>query len=145
MAIHLPRLGLRCEAMTICGILWCLFGLGVLTGASDPPDGLVFTMIPAWLRGAVWIVTGAGAFAAGITGEHTSRALGWLMLMPLLRCVSYAWGSILALIPGVQAGEYGDGWFTAGVYGVQVLLVIYLARIPPGIMRDGTWRREVVS
>lgn len=134
-----PHLGLRCELMTVAGALWMLFGLGVLTGVSDPPGQLVFARLPAEFRGWMWVVTGGWAFVAGIVSRGTSRALGGLVIMPLIRLASYGWASVLALMPGAQPGEMSGGWFYAGIYAVMVALVWALARIPPGILRDGTW------
>lgn len=134
----LPRLGLRCELMTIAGALWVLFGLGVLTGVSDPPGQLVFAHIPATLRGCVWIGTGAWAFVAGALSRGTAKALAGLMLMPLLRLVSYGLASVLVIIPGEQQGEMSGGWFFSGIYAAMVILVWAMARIPRGVLRDGS-------
>ena len=137
--VTLPRLGLRCELMTVAGALWVLFGAGVLTGVSDPPSELVFAKIPAIIRGLLWTGTGAWAFVAGVVSRGTSRALAALMVMPLLRLVSYglAWG--LVVVPGVQPGEMPGGWFYSGIYAVMVALVVAMARIQPGVTRDDTF------
>ena len=137
--VTLPRLGLRCELMTVTGVLWVLFGAGVLSGVSDPPGELVFAKIPAIIRGVLWVGTGVWAFVAGVVSRGTSRALAALMVMPLLRLVSYglAWG--LVVVPGVQPGEMPGGWFYSGIYAVMVFLVVAMVRIQPGITRDGTF------
>ena len=137
--VTLPRLGLRCELMTVTGVLWVLFGAGVLSGVSDPPGELVFAKIPAIIRGVLWVGTGLWAFVAGVVSRGTSRALAALMLMPFLRLVSYGLAWMWVIVPGDQPGEMPGGWFFACIYAVMVALVVTMTRIKPGITRDGTF------
>ncbi|MEL4357025.1 MULTISPECIES: hypothetical protein [unclassified Luteococcus] len=137
--VTLPRLGLRCELLTLAGGVWILFGAGVLLGVSNPPDGLVFAKVPAWIRGLAWILTGAWGFVSGVLSRGTTRALAALMAMPMLRFTSYWWGSLLALAPGYQAGEYPDGWWYGAIYLWMVIVVRWGSMIPPGMMRDSRW------
>lgn len=41
-------------------------------------------------------------------------------------------------IPGEQQGEMSGGWFSIGIYAAMVILVWAMARIPPGVLRDGS-------
>lgn len=131
-------LGLRCEAMIFLGVLWILFGVGVLTGASDPPEDMIFVRFPQEIRAMAWAGTGIGAIVTGWGSSGTSKALGGLMAMPLLRVVSYLWSYILYLIPGVNPGEYPKAWFWGVMYFALMMLVMFVVHIPPGLLRTGS-------
>lgn len=127
--------GLRCEALMLAGVVWILVGIGVLSHASMPPEGLFFTYIPGPVRGVVWCITGLFAMVAGFRSSHTSLALAFLTIMPIVRLMGYMLGWLQWLWPGEQYGEYAAGWFNAMFYVVMIGFVVFASRIPPGILR----------
>ena len=140
MGEHSFGLGIRCSTMVLLGTVWALMGVGVLTGTSQPADGLLFTAIPAPIRGAMWVATGLLSIASGITSYHTSRALSLLVLMPMLRLVSYLLGWVLHLIPGKQlwwlGSEADRGWYQGLPYLTMIAFVAFAAYIPPRLLRN---------
>ena len=133
-------LGIRCSAMVLLGTIWVLMGVGVLTGTSQPADGLLFTAIPAPIRGATWVATGLLAVASGLTSYRTSRALSLLVLMPMLRLVSYLLAWVLYLIPGDESwwlgAESERGWYQGLFYLTMIAFVAFAACIPPRLLRS---------
>ncbi len=108
-------LGHRGEALLIFGVLFILIGLSAdldpTSGAPTTPHvGLFYYAVPAWVRFAMWALTGLLAMSAAwrSTPPHTD-SWGWvaLMIMPLFNAFSYTWSFVLYLIG--QHG-YATGW-----------------------------------
>lgn len=146
--------------MILLGFVWCVMGAGVELGASQPHPELLFMHIPADVRAGVWLVTGLAAIITAIMSSRTDAALSALVVMPLLRLVSYVWGWVTWLTtapdswldrlcerlgwdvvpdppPGLAPIPRGlaDGWFNGAFYLVMVAFVVFAAHIPPGLLR----------
>lgn len=132
------RLGLRCEAMVLLGLVWLIMAMGVEFGASRPPEGLVFTLVPSPVRAAIWAGTGLYAIWTAIQSRGTSRALAMMNIMPLVRLISYLLSWLLWLLPWEfdALAEYEHGWYQAGFYAAMIGFVVFAAHIPPGLLRS---------
>lgn len=102
-------------------ILLLLGALMLLLGASDVliptrVDGLLYLLIPAPVRLAVWLGSGIVAIFYAWMPRHRSDAVGFLALYLMLgiRCVSY----LVAWVDYASDGRggYAYGWLAAGIY-----------------------------
>lgn len=128
--------------MVWVGIAWCIVGIGVITGASDPPPGIAFEVAPAWLRAALWVGSGLYASWCGLRMRGTSRALGWLVIMPVVRLASYLLAWLLWMWPGEQVGEWWAGWYIGATYIGMIGVVLLCGAIPERFYPPQRVRRE---
>lgn len=124
--------GLRCRAVAVMGMVWVVMGLGVLTGASQLPEDILFSRLPSQARAALWIGPGIAAMATGWIQVGTSRVLGWMIIMPAVRLASYLAAWLAYLLPWSTAifGEYPHGWFVASTYTAMIAAVAMAGAIP---------------
>ena len=129
------RLGLRCEAMILLGILWILIAVGIEAGASNIPADQILAVLSTEVRSFLWLATGVFAIISGLLSDGTKWALVGLTIMPTLRIGSYLYSYILYIIPGFQYGELMHGWYFAVLHSIILMFVMFIAHIPPGTLR----------
>lgn len=134
----LPRtakqVGRRGTVLLILGFLWLLLGYSVLLDMDIPtadPAGVFHLMIPAEIRGFLWMLTGGIAMCGAFRPPGFSDAFGWAALyaMPALRMVSYLSGWLDWVVPFGTTG-YERGWVPAITWGVIVALIATCAGWP---------------
>lgn len=134
------RFGQRGSCMLILGSIWMLFGLSIFL---DPPVQHPFVfheMLPSWVRGSAWVLSGVVAVFCGIRGPAKDDTVGMtaLMVMPLIRLLSFtaSWLIYVALAgahwlnPSIAVGGYERGWYAAAVWGLIVTLLAIVAGWP---------------
>lgn len=121
------RLSDKSRILALDGVVWCLVGIGVITG-TYVSDGAPHLAIPSPIRCLWWIVPGAFAIAAGLTQRHKDAAVGLLMIGPAIRVTSYLYAWIIDLIPGAPDGV-AKGWYYASINLIIVVHVIAVTRI----------------
>ena len=122
------RLGVRGFGMVLIGTAWTLIGVGVLHGLNPTPPDAPHLVIPAPVRGTVWIAPGVLAFALCASRRRDTIALTVAVVMPLVHVVSYTWAWVVYLAPGGQAG-YSAGWYNGAFHLALVALVVLVASI----------------
>lgn len=115
--------------MLVLGAVWVLIGVGSAVGAPQHIDSAVHLLIPASVRVALWVVSGMVAVGTCWSSRASNVGLGGLVIMPMVRLVSYTWAWVQSLIPGDPDG-YPDGWYSALFYVVMLALVWVVAAIP---------------
>ena len=141
----LPRtvkqVGRRGTVLLTLGVLWLLLGCSVFLSMDIPtaaPAGVFHLLIPADVRGLLWMLTGVIAMCAAFRPPGFIDAFGWTALyaMPALRMVSYLSGWLDWIVPFGTPG-YERGWVPAITWAVIVVLVARCAgwpepaRVPP--------------
>lgn len=126
------RFGRRGAVLLLIGALWILQGIGIgfargNLSSGDINSSLLHEYIPTSIRVALWTTTGAIAVLYAFRRGDGADELGWaaLVLMPIERTVSYLWGFLMFIVPGIPAGyEPGliraSGW--AAIAGVIVII-----------------------
>ena len=139
----LPRtvrqVGRRGTALLMLGVLWLLLGYSVFLSMDIPteaPEGVFHLLIPADVRGFLWMLTGGTAIVAAFRPPGFSDAFGWtaLYVMPALRLVSYLSGWLDWIVPFGTPG-YERGWVPAITWAVIVVLIATCAGWPEPIKR----------
>ena len=134
----LPRntkqVGRRGFVLLTLGFLWVLLGCSVFLEMDIPtaaPEGVFHLMVPADIRGLLWMLTGVIAMCGAFRPPGFSDAFGWTALyaMPALRMVSYLSGWLDWLVPFGTPG-YERGWVPAITWSVIVVLVATCAGWP---------------
>ena len=127
--------------MLSAAYIWVLVGVGTFHDISPVHPGVFHLVLPASVRGWMWIGTAAVALITALLPAATSRTRRWwgldltplgigaLVCMPLLRCASYASGWAMSLLPGGSPG-YPDGWYASALYLGLIFWVLLTASIP---------------
>lgn len=92
----MERIGPCGLAMLACVLLWVLCGIGTWRGYAGRPSDAPHPLIPAPVRGAVWIATGLFALVGVRWRDMRPICLGLLTLMPTVRVVSYTWSWVMS-------------------------------------------------
>jgi len=126
------RLGRRGAVLLILGVIWFFIGISTIT---DPrvgigqSQGLFHEESPSWLRAALWIGTALFALSSAwrIAGRRDDWGYMALILMPLVRTMSYLWAWLINLF-----GGQGDpmGWLGVIVWGTITILVFTISGWP---------------
>jgi hypothetical protein len=140
LLIH-RHIGVRAEGMILAAGIWCLVGLGVITGPAQALIPSVWhLLIPPPITAALWIGTGlAGAVLAPFR-RASEAGLVLLLIAPALRFTSYLWGWLAEVIPGPPPGD-PRGWFSALFYAAMLAFVILLSHIPADVRSPLTGKR----
>ena len=86
-----------------CALIWIPMGIGTMNGLAGKPRDAPHLLIPQDIRGWVWIVTGLAALAALVADRHRSEhgtrvAAALLLIMPLVRALSYSIAGVYAIV-----------------------------------------------
>lgn len=98
-------------------LLWVLIGAGTLVGYAGHPEDAPHLHIPQDIRGWAWILTGVFALY-GLVSDHevteraTRLAAALLLIMPLMRAVSYSWAWWVWFM-GEDGGHFAH-WYQEG-------------------------------
>ena len=85
-----------------CALIWIPMGIGTMNGLAGKPRDAPHLLIPQDLRGWVWIVTGLAALVVLVADRHRSErgtrvAAALLLIMPLVRALSYSLAGVYAI------------------------------------------------
>jgi len=126
------HLGRRGAVLLILGVIWFFIGISIIT---DPRvgigqnQGLLHEESPTWLRATLWIGTALFALSSAwrIAGRRDDWGYMALILMPLVRTMSYLWAWLINLF-----GGQGDpaGWLGFVVWGTVTILVYTISGWP---------------
>ena len=131
---YLPRrvgqIGRRGAMLLVFGVLWMVVGVGVLDSSGVHAE-LLHERLPSWVRGGVWVVTGALAVFYAFRPPGLSDRVGFasLYIMPAVRVLSYTMAWIDYFIP-IGGDGYASGWRFAAVYAVMLAAVMITAGWP---------------
>lgn len=135
-----PRPGhmtFRQQRLALYGSIWVLLGIATTVQPIPHHAGLtgvvIDELIPPWIRGAAWVLTGGTAVVTALRRAHDdSKAWAALIAMPTLRMLSFAtsfalWAAtriIDALItPDLPRLGYAPGLTAATIYlAIDVLI-----------------------
>ena len=86
-----------------CALIWIPMGIGTMNGLAGKPRDAPHLLIPQDLRGWVWIVTGLAALVVLVADRHRSErgtrvAAALLLIMPLVRALSYSIAGVYAIV-----------------------------------------------
>lgn len=142
MSILTRRFGYRGTWLIILGVLWVLFGIGLLLRPETPIPYALHQHIPVGIRAALWMLTGATAVGTGLRGRDVDDSLGHvaLWLMPALRLLGFGASWVLYVATSRLHAHVGyeDGWYRALAWLLVVIMLHLVAawpnpssRIPP--------------
>lgn len=85
-----------------CALIWIPMGIGTMHGLAGKPRDAPHLLLPQDLRGWVWIVTGLAALVVLVADRHRSErgtrvAAALLLIMPLVRALSYSLAGVYAI------------------------------------------------
>ncbi len=126
------HIGVRAEGMILAAGIWCLLGAGIWLGLAPDRPGAFHTLLPLWLRVAMWVVPAVLAATVAASERWSPYGLALLTIGPTVHLVSYLWAWLMDLIPGPPPGDSG-GWYRAGIYAALLALVILLSHIPASV------------
>lgn len=103
-----------------CALIWVPMGIGTMNGLAGKPRDAPHLLIPQDLRGWVWIVTGLAALVVLVADRHHSErgtrvAAALLLIMPLVRALSYSLAGVYAITDLDGDGGLGgspDAYYT---------------------------------
>ena len=86
-----------------CALIWIPMGIGTMNGLAGKPRDAPHLLIPQDIRGWVWIVTGLAALVVLVADRHRSErgtrvAAALLLIMPLVRALSYSLAGVYAIV-----------------------------------------------
>ena len=86
-----------------CALIWIPMGIGTMNGLAGKPRDAPHLLIPQDIRGWVWIVTGLAALVVLVADRHRSEhgtrvAAALLLIMPLVRALSYSIAGVYAIV-----------------------------------------------
>ncbi|HPV80172.1 MAG TPA: hypothetical protein PLK64_10250 [Dermatophilaceae bacterium] len=121
------RFGRRGVALILIGVAWVGFGLTLLAAPPVPDaDAAIFMdYIPAVWQFAAWAFTGMVAVVAG--ARRPWQWVGYIAatIMPILRATSFAWSTIMWLVPGAPEGDsrsVGAGLMWTALIGLVLVV-----------------------
>lgn len=93
-----------------CALIWIPMGIGTMNGLAGKPRDAPHLLIPQDLRGWAWIVTGLAALVVLVADRHRSErgtrvAAALLLIMPLVRALSYSIAGLYAIVDLDGDGE----------------------------------------
>gem|GEM_PF-1607478 len=93
-----------------CALIWIPMGIGTMNGLAGKPRDAPHLLLPQDLRGWVWVITGLMALVVLIRDrERTERgtrvAAALLLIMPLIRALSYSVAGVYAIVDLDGDGE----------------------------------------
>lgn len=134
------RYGFRGTWLIVMGLLWILFGIGILIAPYEPRPWVLFEMVPPIYRAPLWWATGGLALWQGLRGPRSDDSLGHVALyvMPATRLVSFtvAWvvhGCSWVLVQFGQLDHtvgLAQGWYAALIWGVLSVMLALAAAWP---------------
>lgn len=85
-----------------CALIWIPMGIGTMNGLAGKPRDAPHLLIPQDIRGWVCIVTGLAALVVLLADRHRSErgtrvAAALLLIMPLVRALSYSLAGVYAI------------------------------------------------
>ena len=104
--------------LTVIGTAWLCRAAQVWFAPelSHPSWAILHDMIPLQLRIALWTGTGLAALACGRWGR-APLGLALAIIMPVERCISYLWSSLMFALPGDPPGHLASlawcGWWAS--------------------------------
>ena len=86
-----------------CALIWIPMGIGTMNGLAGKPRDAPHLLIPQDLRGWALIVTGVVALVVLVADRHRSErgtrvAAALLLIMPLVRALSYSIAGVYAIV-----------------------------------------------
>lgn len=134
------KYGWRGIWLMLMGVVWVLFGLGVLLQANPPRSWVLYESLPPLAQAILWWFTGAVAISVGLRGPGRDDSLGHvaLYLMPAIRLLSFmlSWliylGYLIAHFFGWQGHSigYAQGWYAALIWSLTSLMLAIGANWP---------------
>lgn len=93
-----------------CALIWIPMGIGTMNGLAGKPRDAPHLLIPQDLRGWACIVTGLAALVVLVADRHRSErgtrvAVALLLIMPLVRALSYSLAGLYAIVDLDGDGE----------------------------------------
>lgn len=131
------RVGRRGLALGILGLIWVLYGLGLLvTGtapqnAASPADAHIWHQsIDPVVRGVVWSGSGVLALFTAASRPRTDTP-GFLALTvcPMIHAFSFLTAWVIWLLPIHERG-YAEGLVSASTWATVVTLIALIASWP---------------
>ena len=121
----ITRFGRRGVALILLGVAWVGFGLTIL---AEPPlvvpdAAIVMDYVPGWAQFVLWAATGAVAASAGSRRSWQPIGFAVAMAMPVIRVTSFAWSTIMWLVPGAPGGDSRS--VGAGMFWLALLALIW--------------------
>lgn len=116
-----------------CALIWIPMGIGTMNGLAGKPRDAPHLLIPQDLRGWAWIVTGLAALVVLVADRErtecaTRVAAALLLIMPLVRAVSYSIAGVYSIVDldGVGVGLDGsrDAYYTADPWWALSLAIL---------------------
>jgi len=85
-----------------CALIWIPMGIGTMHGLAGKPRDAPHLLIPQDIRGWAWIVTGLAALVVLVADRRRSErgtrvAAALLLIMPLVRALSYSLAGVYAI------------------------------------------------
>jgi len=135
-------LGPRGTLLLLCGFIWIQTGVGTLQGYSGAPDDAPHLLIPATIRGSLWIISGIVAIVLCPTRsiKYHRVAITVLPLMPLVRLISYlfswmcSWSLFNFAFPSFPLDGSARAEYQSTFWQADLLLVVALMLAP------ATWK-----
>ena len=93
-----------------CALIWIPMGIGTMNGLAGKPRDAPHLLIPQDIRGWVCIATGLAALVVLVADRHRSErgtrvAAALLLIMPLVRALSYSLAGVYAIVDLDGDGE----------------------------------------
>lgn len=129
------RFGWRGLWLIVMGLLWILFGIGVLLTPVDRHPWVLFEIVPSIYRAPIWWVTGLIAIWQGTRGPVSDDSPGHVALyvMPAVRIVSFAASALVYCITWAltsvgllsHTSGWADAWYATLVWSfVSIMLAL---------------------
>jgi len=117
------RFGRRGVALILIGVAWVGFGLTLLAEPPivNPNAAILMDYVSGWVQFSLWATTGLVAASAGL--RRNWQWIGFIaaLAMPVVRITSFAWSTIMWLIPGAPGGDsrsVGAGMFWTALFAL---------------------------
>lgn len=128
------RYGAHGSGLILITFAWTVLGVGLMTSTTTPRPGaqLIHQQIPPSVEALIWFGGALLCFSAAIDRDGPRRdgfALGFAVIAPTIRVLSFTWSWVMSLIPGAPEGS-PRGWLTAALYLIAVGLVWLVAATP---------------
>lgn len=134
---RLRLVGRRGAFLLVIALGWTMVGFQVWT-QRNIPDTMLHHQIPDLLRVGLW--WGPAALAIFFAFRQVDwPAYPLLIIAPIVRGVSYLWGTFTWLITDGAEGA-GRAWASAPIYFVSVFVILLIAGWPERIDEEGEIR-----
>lgn len=130
------RYGRRGTWLIVLGVVWILFGAGVLLDPTAPRSWVAYEYVPDWFEAGCWWLTGSLAVWQGFRGPERPDWVGHVALyvMPAIRVISFALSWVLWLGSSILSPDHvigwPGGWYAALVWSLVSVMLRLIADWP---------------